>query len=106
MTGTKTLYAATLGLAGLAGFSTGWSVRPVEVRPVVSFEERLLVEYEGAYRVTAEERERLRGILRDLGVELDSIRNEFDRKYGDQVDAVKDRYDARIREILTPDRRR
>ncbi len=106
MIGTKSLYASTLALAGLAGFSTGWSARPVEVRPVVSFEERALLEYAQAYRITPEERERLRAILHDVVVEIESLRGEFDRKFGPQVDAVKDRGDARIRAILTPDRRR
>ena len=106
MTSTKTLYSMTLVLAGLAGFSTGWTVRPAEVRVVVSFEERLLMDYEAAYRIPAAERERLRGILQEFSADMETLRTEFDRDYGAQVDALKDRYDARIREICTPDRRR
>lgn len=106
MTGTKTLYASTLALAGLAGFSTGWTVRPAEVRAVVSFEERLMMDYEATFRMAPAERDSLRALLHDFSVELDSLRTEFDKKFGDQVDAVKDKYDARIRAILTEDKRK
>jgi hypothetical protein len=106
MIGTKSLYASTLALAGLAGFSTGWIVRPVEVRAVVSFEERLMMDYEALYRLGPAERESLRTVLRDFALEMDALRNEVDRKFGDQVNAVKDRADARIRAICTPERRR
>ena len=106
MTATKTLYASTLALAGLAGFSSGWALRPVEVRPVVSFVERNLWEYEEGWKITPGERESLRAILRDYETELKGLGAEFDRKYGDQVNAAKDKYDARIQAILTPARRR
>jgi hypothetical protein len=106
MTSTKTLYASTLALAGLAGGATGWSARPVEVRQVVSWKEQKLADYESAFRVTPEERERLRAILEEVEAEIDALRKEFDRKFGPQVDAVRDRYDARIGAILTPDKRR
>ena len=106
MMNTRALYGVTLALAGAAGFSTGWSVKPVVERPVVSFVDRNLMEFEQGWRMTPEERESLRAILRDFDGELDSLRREFDGKYKDQVDAVKDRYDARIRAILTADKRR
>lgn len=106
MTGTKALYASTLALAGLAGFSTGWTARPVEEKVVTSFEERQLLDYERTFRITPEERERLRAILREVSVEIQALTAEFDRKFGPQLDAVKDRHDPAIRAILTEDRRR
>ena len=106
MTGTRSLYAMTLGLAGLAGFSTGWSVRPVEVRPVVSFKEKYLIEVEQSFRITAEERARLEAILDDYDRDLQSLRTEFDSRFGTQVTEVQDRYNGRLEEILTPDKRR
>ena len=106
MTHTRSLYASTLALAGLAGFSTGWAVRPVEVRPVVSFVERNLIEYDEGWRITPQEREELRAILEKYEGELKGLGEEFSRKYKDQVDAVKDRYDGPIGRILIPAKRR
>jgi hypothetical protein len=106
MTGTKGLYASTLLLASLAGFSTGWSVRPAEVRVVVSFAEKKMMEYEQSYRLSPQDRAALLALLQDYEREMGSLSREFDRKYGDQVDALKDRYDARLGTLLTADKRR
>src|SRR5690349_16542152 len=105
MASTKALYASTLVLAGLAGFSTGWTVRPGEVR-YGTLEEKMLVDYERNWRLTPAEVEKLRAILGELSREMDALRKEFDSKFGDQVTLVKDKYDAKILAILTPDKRR
>ncbi len=105
MTGTKGLYTITLVLAGAAGFSTGWAARPAQVE-YLSFEERYLVELEKNYRLTPAEVASLRTILDSLAKEREGLAREFDRKYGDQVDALKAKYDARIQAIVTPEKRR
>ncbi len=106
MSGTKSLYAMTLGLAGLAGFSTGWSVRPVEVRPVVSFREKYLIEVEQSFRITPEERALLEAILADYERELQALRLEFDARFGPQVTDLQERCNGKLGAILTPEKRR
>lgn len=105
MIGTKALYGSTLLLAGLAGFSTGWTARPAEVR-FASFTERRLHEYETHWRIGAAEREELRAILAEFEKEIEGLRREFDRNFEGQVTAVKDRFDRRIEAILVPAKRR
>ena len=105
MTSTKTLYATTLLLAGLAGFSGGWAARPPE-KVFVDARERRVLEYERAYRLSAEDREELRAVLGRYFDAIDELRREFDRRYEDQLQALADEYDAEIASILTPDKRR
>lgn len=105
MAGTKALYGASLVLAGLAGFSTGWTTRPPEVR-YLTFEGRLLADYEENWRLAPAETERLQAILADFSREMDALRKEFDSRFGDQVTLVKEKYDAKIAAILTPEKRR
>jgi len=105
MASTKALYGATLVLAGLAGFSTGWTTRVPEVK-YLSFEEKLLADYEQNWKLTDAETEKLRGILGEFTREMDTLRKEFDTRFGDQVDLVKSKYDSRIFAILTPEKRR
>jgi hypothetical protein len=105
MSSVKGLYALTLALAGTAGFSSGWALRPPET-VVVGEREAMLASWESAYRVTPEDREALRALLGRYEADLDGLRGEFDRTFRDQVDALKDRYDAEIRAILVPAKRR
>ena len=105
MTGTKSLYAATLVLAGMAGFSSGWAVRPPE-RVLLSREEAKMLEYEQAYRLSDTDRAALRGVVRDFFERIDGLAREFDRKFDDQIKAVEDEMDARVTAILTADKRR
>jgi hypothetical protein len=105
MINTKALYASTLVLAGMAGFSTGWTARPAEVR-YASFEDRYLDDLLKHYRLSDEEVANLRSILADLAKEKEGLAREFDRKYHDQVDAVIAKYDVRIQGIVTPEKRR
>ncbi len=105
MTSTKGLYALTMVLASAAGFSTGWITRPPEVK-YLPFEERYLVELEKNYRLTPDEVASLRAVLGSLAKEREGLAREFDRKFGDQVDALKARYDAKIQVIVTPEKRR
>jgi hypothetical protein len=106
MTNTKSLYAMTLVLAGAAGFSSGWTAKPQEIRVVVSPVEQRMMEYEASYRLTAADREALRPLLEGYVRETEDLAREFDRKYEGQVQAVLDKYDAKIRAIATPDKRR
>lgn len=106
MTGTKTLYAATLVLAGAAGFSSGWTVKPEKIRIVESPVEIQMLTYEKAYRMTDQERTLLVSYVQGYVNETQALANEFDRKYHDQVVAVLDKWDAKIRALLTPDKRR
>jgi hypothetical protein len=106
MTGTKSLYAATLVLAGAAGFSSGWTVKPQEVRVVLSPVEQHMLQYERSYRLTPGEREKLQVLVQGYVDETGSLAHEFDRKYHDQVQAVLDKWDAKIKALLTPDKRR
>jgi hypothetical protein len=96
----------TLGLAGLAGFSTGWSVRPVEVHAVFSFKEKYLLDAGRAFRITPEERAEIEAILDGYERALQALRDEFDSKYGEQVTALETEYNARLGRILTPAKRR
>jgi hypothetical protein len=105
MSSIKGLYAVTLALAGTAGFSSGWALRPAD-KVALSPAEAMLARWEASYRVTAEDRTRLLDLLRRYEADLDGLRSEFDRKFGDQVDAVQDRYDAEIRAVLTPEKRK
>lgn len=105
MNGTRALYSTTLLLAGMAGFSTGWAVRPPE-RAFVTPEEQKMLSYEVAFRLSDTDREALRGVVRDYFARLDALSREFDRKFESQVDAVEDEMDARVAAILTPDKRR
>jgi hypothetical protein len=105
MASTKALYGLTLVLAGLAGFSTGWSTRPPEVK-YETLEEKMLREYEANWLLGPAETEKLRAVLGDFARELEALRKEFDSSFGDQVTLVKDKYDARIFAILTPEKRR
>jgi hypothetical protein len=105
MTGTKGLYALTLALAGAAGFSSGWAARPQEER-YLTLEEMKLKEYERYYRLTPEERASLAVVLGDYAREIDFLAKEFDRKYEAQVGAVKDKYDAKILAICSPEKHR
>lgn len=105
MASTKALYGATLLLAGVAGYSTGWSTRPPVVK-TVTFEEQMLLEYEQNWRLGAADVEKLRAVLGDFSREMDALRKEFDSRFGDQVTLVKDKYDARIAAILVPEKRR
>jgi hypothetical protein len=106
MTSTKALYATTLLFAGLAGFSTGWASRPAEVRVVASPEEQRMLEYEANYRLAPAEVEELRGLVHGYFRDLDDLAREFDQKYEGQVQAVVDRYDAKIRALCTEAKRR
>ena len=105
MTGTKGLYALTLALAGAAGFSSGWAAKPPEAR-YLTFEEMKLAEYEKHYRLTPGDRAALAAVLGDYAREIDGLAKEFDRKYEAQVGAVKDKYDARILAVCTPEKQR
>jgi hypothetical protein len=105
MTGTKTLYATTLVLAGMAGFSSGWAVRPPE-RVLLSREDAMMLSYESAFRMADADREALRAVVRDYFARLDALSRDFDRKFESQVGAVEDEMDARVARILTPDKRR
>src|SRR5688572_22839383 len=105
MANTKALYGATLVLAGLAGFSTGWTTRPPEVK-YLSMEEQMLLEYERNWALGPPELEKLRAVLGEFKREMDALTKEFDTSFGDQVTLVKDKYDAKIAAILTPEKRR
>jgi hypothetical protein len=105
MTGTRTLYAATLVLAGMAGFSSGWAVRPPE-RILLSREEAKMLSYEENYRLTEADRAALREVVRDFFERIDALAREFDRKFDAQIGAVEDEMDARVAAILTADKRR
>ena len=105
MASTKTLYGLTLALAGLAGFSTGWTTRTPEVR-YETMSEKMLREYEANWRLGPAETERLRAVLDEFTREMDALTREFDSKFGDQVTLVKNKYDAKIFAILTPEKRR
>ena len=102
----KPLYAWTLALAGGAGFSAGWSARPPEVRLVTTWQEQEMMMYEAGYRMSPSDREAVRACIAECAKEIDSLSREFDARFQPQVDAVKDRYSARIGSILTGDKRR
>jgi hypothetical protein len=105
MANTKALYGVTLALVGAAGFSTGWTIRPPEVR-YLTLEEQMMAEYEQNWRLTPAETERLRAVLGEFTREMDALRNEFDSRFEGQVTLVKDKYDAKIAAILVPEKRR
>lgn len=105
MISTKALYVTTLLATSLAGFSTGWAARPVE-KVVLSERERFLHEWTVNYDVSSADRERLEAVLDRYFAELDGLRAEFDRKYGDRIGDLRDRYDREIQSILVPDKRK
>ncbi len=102
---TRTLYAATLALAASAGFSAGWALRP-PVKVALSEEERMVAPYEEAYRLDEAERGEVRAIVRRALADLDALRRDFDSKYGAQVQALTDRYDAELRALLPASKKR
>jgi hypothetical protein len=106
MIGTKSLYTATLVLAGAAGFSSGWTAKPREEVVISDPVEIRMRGYERSYRLTDADREALRGFVRDYVKETETLALEFDRKYESQVNAVLDKWDAKIKALLTADKRR
>ena len=105
MLSTKTLYATTLVLASVAGFSAGWTVRPGEVR-VLTEEESLMRPYEECYRLSPEDRDALRAVVRDYRAAVQRLVAEFDRRYEEQMKAVTDQFDLKIGAIATPAKKR
>ena len=105
MVNTKTLYATTLVMASVAGFSAGWTVRPDEVR-ALSEEERLMLPYEKGYRLSPEDRDALLAVVRDYRAAVQKLVAEFDRRYEEQMKAVTDQFDRKIEAIATPAKKR
>ena len=58
----KMLTSTTVVIAGLAGFSTGWAVRPPE-KLVLNEKERLLYDYETHWNMSEAERTEVKEIL-------------------------------------------
>jgi hypothetical protein len=102
---TKALYATTLMAASLAGFSTGWAVRPGE-KIVLTERDRYLHEWTEHYQLDGGDRERLEAILDRYFADLAALRAEFDSKFGDRIGDLKDRYDGEILRVLTVEKRR
>jgi len=105
MLNTKSLYASTLVLASLAGFSSGWASRPPE-KVVLTDEDGYLYTYEQAYEMTDADRAEARRIIRDFLAETSQLRKDFDHRFGDQVDALADKYDERIKALLPREKMR
>lgn len=103
MTNLKALYAGTLLAASAAGFSAGWAARPAEI-VVVTPRDRMLAEFERDYSLSATDREALERVLDDHYAEVDTLRAEYEERYGERLAALQDRTDRRLRAILVPEK--